>query len=287
MRKILIIDGNVEIRKQMSSLFTDTERFSVVEATNGVEAYQKSSRQEFDLVITDYEIARLKGLELVTAIRENIDNSETPIIFYSTDVEQVTEECKDQELIYFLNKPIKDSTLIEFVENTIIEGLSKKLDFNVDVEIINPFIESTIGILKTNCSLSKVEQCSPKSIFKDVDTDVVGCIAIVSKYYTGKLSICFKKDVFLKIASKLSNLEVNELNDETNDIAGEFINLVYDKANIIIKKKKFRLEKAIPTIIEARDFHIVNSKYQKNIGIEISTELGNLSIIINIHKGKT
>ncbi len=62
--RILVVDDEKIIRESMSFIL-NKEGYSVVEASNGSEAYQKLLEDTFDLLITDLEMPEMKGIELL------------------------------------------------------------------------------------------------------------------------------------------------------------------------------------------------------------------------------
>lgn len=229
MRAILLVDKGPETRKSVVDLFFQLNRYNIIQASNGSETFSKCQNQEFDIIISDFQVP---------------------------------------------------ST----VEDLIIIATSNKLNFNLDVEVVNPFIDAVIETLKNDCGAQKIEHDRPQNVFQDIKVDVVGTIAVVSKYYTGKISICFKEKTFLNVASKFKDEKISKLTEEARDIAAKFINKIYDHAKDIIHKKQFELEKAIPGVIEPKEFHIKNNSKSRNIGVRFMTDLGDFTFVINVQK---
>lgn len=61
-------------------------RFS--EAASGVEALEKIAIQQFDLIVTDYNMPRMDGRELVDEIRNNSVQSSVPILMFTSESNQ-------------------------------------------------------------------------------------------------------------------------------------------------------------------------------------------------------
>src|SRR5512143_1200790 len=66
---ILVVDDE-QIIRESASFILRKEGFTVEEAPNGKAAYEKFLEKTFDLVITDLEMPEMKGLELLSKIRE-------------------------------------------------------------------------------------------------------------------------------------------------------------------------------------------------------------------------
>ncbi len=70
MHSILAVDDSA-FRRKMVSLTLVGAGFQVVEAVDGVDAYEKAPKQRFDLVLTDQNMPRLDGIGLTRKLREH------------------------------------------------------------------------------------------------------------------------------------------------------------------------------------------------------------------------
>jgi len=68
-RRILLVEDESLVREFIGRLLSRDEH-SVVEANNGVEAFSLFTRDQFDLVMTDFEIPFMKGNELAARIKQ-------------------------------------------------------------------------------------------------------------------------------------------------------------------------------------------------------------------------
>jgi len=77
----LIVDDNRTNRVVLSN-FVDTDRFDVVTAENGKEAWKLSKKTRFDMIFMDISMPVMDGVKATLLIREDEDNPnyETPII---------------------------------------------------------------------------------------------------------------------------------------------------------------------------------------------------------------
>ena len=81
---ILLIDDNRDgliVRKQL----LQEQGYQVVTATDGVEAFETYQAEFFDVVVTDYRMPRVNGIELISRIRER--DPEARIILLSGGAE--------------------------------------------------------------------------------------------------------------------------------------------------------------------------------------------------------
>jgi CheY-like chemotaxis protein len=60
--------------------FLEERGFAVESATNGVEALQILERVHPDLIVTDMQMPKMSGSELITAVKKNPKTAKIPII---------------------------------------------------------------------------------------------------------------------------------------------------------------------------------------------------------------
>ena len=68
-KTILLADDEAEIREDLA-LFLEYSDYQVIQADNGDKAYNCYLENAIDLIITDIEMPKSNGLELVEKIRE-------------------------------------------------------------------------------------------------------------------------------------------------------------------------------------------------------------------------
>ncbi|GAF20060.1 DNA-binding response regulator [Bacillus sp. JCM 19046] len=126
MARILVADDEAVLRMLIVDSLEDLE-VEVDEAQDGQEALDQIQQLNYDLVILDYMMPRLTGLEVIEAIHEGKETKDRPHILMLTAKSQQ----KDQEEIRakgadsFLAKPFSPLVLVEKVEDILSEILSK------------------------------------------------------------------------------------------------------------------------------------------------------------------
>ncbi|WP_028023940.1 response regulator [Enterovibrio calviensis] len=110
--KILVVDDMTSIRHVMLNLLRSINYIDLEEATNGWQALQMVKKNRYDLVITDLNMPKMDGRELLKEIRTDEKLKHTPVLVVSS--EQDKERVK--ELIQhgvngFVVKPFNAATL--------------------------------------------------------------------------------------------------------------------------------------------------------------------------------
>jgi len=165
---VLIVDDNANNRMILRLLLEDyeedkqSEKFSVEEASDGLEAVQKCEKGNFDIVLMDIMMPNMDGIEATKLIRET--NSEIMIIAVSA----VDDNTRQKMILSngaedYISKPINSDIFISRLENYITlinarSNLKNNVKSNVKrVNLINPKIYSrnTKFIIHSEDSLSE------------------------------------------------------------------------------------------------------------------------------------
>lgn len=110
--RLLIVDDNTEIlaiwREYL--LMFDEFQCEIVTASNPIEALKQceKAKQDFDLIITDYDMPYMLGTQFIMYLREQLSQSygHTPIFLCSATIKNFEHLKVESDNIYFLNKPI-------------------------------------------------------------------------------------------------------------------------------------------------------------------------------------
>ena len=119
MHSILAVDDSASMR-QMVSFTLKNAGYNVVEAVDGQDALEKSGMRDFDLVLTDQNMPRMPGLELVKKLRDNPKFKATPILILTTESsDEMKQAGRAAGATGWLVKPFDPARLIEVVAKVI------------------------------------------------------------------------------------------------------------------------------------------------------------------------
>ena len=82
MQKLLVVDDDQQIREIISHFLT-IQGYHVAQADNGTQALKKCFKENFDVVVTDFQMPGMNGLSLTHRIHSVVP--ETPVIVMSGD----------------------------------------------------------------------------------------------------------------------------------------------------------------------------------------------------------
>jgi two-component system sensor histidine kinase and response regulator WspE len=124
-KRVLVVDDSLTVRELERKLLAG-RGYDVTIAVDGMDGWNAVRSERFDLVITDIDMPRLDGIELVTLIRRDPHLSETPVMIVSyKDRAEDRQRGLDAGADYYLAKgSFHDQTLLDAVRDLIGEAQS-------------------------------------------------------------------------------------------------------------------------------------------------------------------
>lgn len=122
-KKILIVDDSITVR-QMERKLLEKHGYKVELAVDGMDAWNAVITADYDLVITDFDMPRMNGIELIEKIRNHPKLKLLPIIIMS-EKKQKQDQLKGFEVgaNYYLSKSsFQEHTLLQLVIDLIGEA---------------------------------------------------------------------------------------------------------------------------------------------------------------------
>ncbi len=118
--KILVVDDHLKMRLTISHMLKTAGYDDVVGAGDGDEALRKIETGGIDMVICDWNMPRMKGVEVLQAIREKDDFKEMPFLMVTAEVnEHTVMQALETDVDGYIIKPFKASTLIGKLESIL------------------------------------------------------------------------------------------------------------------------------------------------------------------------
>ncbi|MEQ8192828.1 MAG: response regulator [Candidatus Eremiobacterota bacterium] len=121
MSEIMIIDDTVSGRYIISALLKE-EGHEVIEAVDGKDALEKIN-PSVKMIITDLNMPRMDGLELVKILRENPDYKAIPVIMVSSESDEgIKAEGRVACVTEWIDKPVTGRKVIEVVKRFLTKS---------------------------------------------------------------------------------------------------------------------------------------------------------------------
>jgi type IV pilus assembly protein PilB len=104
--KILVVDDNLVVLKLLRHLL-ESEDYLVITAENGVEALKLASNENPDIIVTDYVMPEMDGVQLIKKLKSQKETQGIPIMMLTAKDEEESElEGLDAGADDYLTKPI-------------------------------------------------------------------------------------------------------------------------------------------------------------------------------------
>jgi two-component system, NtrC family, sensor kinase len=115
---VLLVDDEANILKSLRRLFLDTD-YKVILATSGLEGLGYLEKEPIDLVISDYRMPEMTGVEFLSKVKAEHPDTVRMILSGFADVEAVVEAINQGEIYKFLAKPWNDQELLSTVKRAL------------------------------------------------------------------------------------------------------------------------------------------------------------------------
>lgn len=116
---VCIVDDQPSLR-QMLRFALNINGLKVIEAEHGVQAFDRLVTHEIDMLIVDWQMPEMDGMELVRQLRKVEKYAELPIIMISCrDDLEARREARSLGVLSWLKKPFRISEIQSTVENVL------------------------------------------------------------------------------------------------------------------------------------------------------------------------
>ncbi len=121
-KNILIVDDEIMITTTLSSLIKIMTKHNVTAYNNPVEALESLKSRRVDLIISDFFMPKLNGLEFLKKVREFDQEVEMILLTEYADNENAIRSINEVGIYYYMEKPWDNNLLIKIINN----GIEKK-----------------------------------------------------------------------------------------------------------------------------------------------------------------
>jgi two-component system chemotaxis response regulator CheY len=119
--KILVVDDFATMRKVIRNLLKQVGYENIAEAEDGVLALRVLKSQKVDLLISDWNMPNMTGLELLKAVRADEDLKTTPFLM-------VTAEALQDNVIAAVKAGVSNYIVKPFTAEVLNEKITKILE---------------------------------------------------------------------------------------------------------------------------------------------------------------
>ena len=80
-KRVLVVDDNPILLRTAKEMLD--EQYQVSIAVSAEQAYNSISRNKPDIILLDYEMPFMNGIEVLEQLRGNVNTSDIPVIFFT------------------------------------------------------------------------------------------------------------------------------------------------------------------------------------------------------------
>lgn len=86
--KLLVVDDFATMRKIAIKMLAKMGLENVTEAVSGKDAWEKMQNEDFDFILTDWNMPEMTGLELLIEIRKQDKYKDLPVVLITAEAEK-------------------------------------------------------------------------------------------------------------------------------------------------------------------------------------------------------
>jgi CheY-like chemotaxis protein len=120
-KTVLVVDDEIHI-VHVVAIKLRNNGYEVVSADNGAEALEVALREKPDIIVTDYQMPVMTGLELVENLRRHEETKDIPVIMLTARSFAIEQEQQDAlQISGCLSKPFSPRELLGNIEDILYQ----------------------------------------------------------------------------------------------------------------------------------------------------------------------
>jgi len=139
------------------------------------------------------------------------------------------------------------------------------------VEMINPFITSTLNILSTMANIKAEKSDIYVKSGNTTTYDISGIVGLAGKV-SGFMVVSFPEKLALKIATAFLCEEKTEMDDDVVDAIGEIANMIAGSSKAVFAEMGLKYSIGIPSVITGKNHLIKRPSNITYIGINFKID---------------
>ena len=118
-KRVLVVDDEIHI-VHVVAIKLRNNGYEVMTAGDGAEAFKIACEEKPDIIVTDFQMPVMTGLELVEKLRGSEETREIPVILLTARSFAIEDRQKeDLQISQCLSKPFSPKELLENIEDIL------------------------------------------------------------------------------------------------------------------------------------------------------------------------
>ncbi len=118
MARVLVVDDEEILRMLIRDTLEDMG-YEIEEAENGQEALERVAQEHYDLMILDYMMPHVTGIEVIERLPAQIKANLPILMLTAKSQEEDRQKVFEKGVDYFMSKPFSPVKLMEVVEDIL------------------------------------------------------------------------------------------------------------------------------------------------------------------------
>lgn len=120
-KKVLVVDDEIHI-VHVVAIKLRNNGYEVFSADNGAEGLKLALKEKPDIIVTDYQMPVMTGLELIEQLRQHEETKDTPVVMLTARSFAISQEQQDHLRISgCLSKPFSPKELLGNIEDILYQ----------------------------------------------------------------------------------------------------------------------------------------------------------------------
>lgn len=120
-KRVLVVDDEIHI-VHVVAIKLRNNGYEVLSADNGAEAFELACKERPDIIVTDYQMPVMTGLELVEKLRQRQETKDIPVIMLTARSFAIPkEQQEDLRISGCLSKPFSPKELLGDIEDVLYQ----------------------------------------------------------------------------------------------------------------------------------------------------------------------
>jgi two-component system alkaline phosphatase synthesis response regulator PhoP len=127
-KKVLVVDDEIHI-VHVVAIKLRNNGYEVMSAQNGAEAFELACEDKPDIIVTDYQMPVMTGLELIEKVRQCEQTKDIPVILLTARNFAIPKERQEQlQVATCLSKPFSPKELLGNIEDILYRQAVNRKD---------------------------------------------------------------------------------------------------------------------------------------------------------------
>lgn len=119
-KDILLVDDDIDYLHLLSMLL-ETEGFDVSTASGGINALETLKHDKFRMMITDFNMPEINGVELATKIKEQRSDMRI-VLVTGAELSKIVEAAANAGISEMFSKPIELQSFLAVIRSSLLAG---------------------------------------------------------------------------------------------------------------------------------------------------------------------